>query len=66
MRPKDTQSILLFFFFIMSVDLMVSALRRGKNGDEILSILNALTGNSSDTASTEDVSDQPTLEPIEF
>jgi hypothetical protein len=49
----------------MSADLMIAALRRGKNGAEILAILDALTSDDSVTQ-TETVSAQPTLEPIEF
>lgn len=50
----------------MSVDLMIGALRRGQNGNEILAILDAITGDDSDTPSTENAGSQPTLEPIEF
>lgn len=32
-----------FFFLIMSIDLMISALRQGKTGEQILSILDAIT-----------------------
>ena len=49
----------------MSVDLMLAALRRGKDGNEILSILDAVTGGD-DNAATETVSAQPTLDPIDF
>lgn len=49
----------------MSTELMVSALRRGQNGNEILAILNAITGDSDNTPA-ETVSAQPTLEIVEF
>jgi hypothetical protein len=49
----------------MSAELMISALRRGQNGNEILAILDAITGDDSD-AQTETVSAQPTSEWIEF
>jgi hypothetical protein len=52
-------------FFIMSRDLLIGALRRGQTGNEILAILDALTGSDS-TQPTEDVSVEPTLELIEF
>lgn len=50
----------------MSTELMVSALRRGQNGNEILAILNAITGGDSDNTHVETVSPQPTLEIVEF
>jgi hypothetical protein len=49
----------------MSVDLMLAALRRGKDGNEILSILDAVTGGD-DNVPAETVSAQPTLDPIDF
>lgn len=49
----------------MSVELMLAALRRGKDGNEILSILDAVTGGD-DNALTETVSAEPTLDPIDF
>jgi hypothetical protein len=49
----------------MSTELMVSALRRGQNGNEILAILDAITSPDGDSSS-ENASAQPTLEPIEF
>ena len=49
----------------MSVELMLAALRRGKDGNEILAILDAVTG-SDDNAPAETVSAQPTLDPIDF
>ena len=48
----------------MSTELMVSALRRGQNGNEILAILDAITGDGD--SSTETATAQPTLEPVEF
>lgn len=56
---------LYHLFLIMSAELMISALRRGQNGNEILAILDAITGDDSD-AQTETVSAQPTSEWIEF
>jgi hypothetical protein len=50
----------------MSRDLLIGALRRGQTGNEILAILDALTGSDTNTANTEDVGVQPTLEHIEF
>lgn len=50
----------------MSADLMVSALRRGQTGNEILQILDAITGADSDNTNTENVGAQPTSEFIEF
>jgi hypothetical protein len=50
----------------MSTELMISALRRGNTGNEILTILNAVTGSDSDVDATETVSAQPTLEIVEF
>ena len=44
---------------IMSTALLVSMLRKGKTGDEILTILDMITG-------TDDNSAEPTLEEIEF
>jgi len=50
----------------MSAQLMIAALRRGQNGNEILAILDAITGDGGDDAQTETVSAQPTSEWIEF
>lgn len=60
----------------MSVDLMIGALRRGQNGNEILAILDALTGSDTNTDTQYDYVEspmietvlgvQPTLEIIEF
>ncbi len=44
---------------------MISALRRGQTGSEILAILDAITGDES-AQPAQDVSAQPTLESIEF
>jgi hypothetical protein len=46
MRPKDTQfthTVSNTFFLIMSKSVMLSMLAQGNNGNEILSILDALT-----------------------
>ena len=45
----------------MSVELMIAALRRGKTGDEILSILEAF---SSEIETAETASPESTLDPI--
>lgn len=50
----------------MSTDLMVAALRRGQNGNEILAILDAITSGDNDAPSTQSAVAQPTLEPVEF
>ena len=58
----------------MSTDLMVAALRRGQTGSEILTILDALTGNT-DSSNFDYVESpmiekvlgvQPTMEIVEF
>ena len=61
---KDTQTLFFISFFIMSVELMIGALRRGQTGNEILAILDAIAGGDSNTP--EDVSPQPTFEIVEF
>ena len=48
------------FWIIMSKALLISMLRKGQTGNEILSILNMLTDESDDTMS------EPTLDEIEF
>lgn len=48
----------------MSTELMVAALRRGQNGNEILQILDAIT--SDDNSSAESAGPAPTLDPVEF
>lgn len=48
----------------MSTSLMIAALRRGQNGSEILSILEALTS-PSEQSSSQSVA-APTLTPVEF
>jgi len=45
----------------MSADLMVSMLRKGNTGDEILAILDALMGENVDANDKE-----PTLDEIQF
>ena len=47
------------FFFIMSKQVMISMLRQGSTGDEILSILDALT---SDNVSGFDYIESPQIE----
>ena len=64
--PQSYTSCSFITFFIMSLDLMIGALRKGQNGNEILAILDALAGGDSDSISTESAGAQPTLEPIEF
>jgi hypothetical protein len=59
---KVTQSV-PYFLFIMTREVMIGALKQGQTGDEILAILNAITGNNTPH---ETVSVEPTLEPIEF
>jgi len=48
------------FWIIMSKALLISMLRKGQTGNEILSILNMLADESDDTMS------EPTLDEIEF
>lgn len=48
----------------MTREVMIGALKQGKTGAEILSILDVITGG--DNAPDETVSVEPTLEPIEF
>ena len=67
--PKSYTNCSPFFFFIMSTELMVAALRRGKTGDEILTILDAITSDCEyvESPKIEQVLGiQPTLETIEF
>lgn len=49
----------------MTREVMIGALKQGKTGAEILSILDVITGGG-DNAPDETVSVEPTLEPIEF
>ena len=42
----------------MTINLMISLLKKGKNGEEILNILNSIT--------EDNTIKQPTLDPIEF
>ncbi len=60
-------------FLTMSTELMIGALRRGQTGNEILAILDAITGNESagfdyvESPMIEQVLGvQPTQEPIVF
>lgn len=65
LTDKVTHFCSLTTFFIMSTELMVSALRRGQNGNEILAILDAITSPDGDSSS-ENAGAQPTLETVEF
>jgi hypothetical protein len=49
----------------MSAELMIAALRRGQTGNEILAILDAVTGEDK-TPVAESVGAEPTLDPIDF
>ena len=65
MRPKDTQCSTLFltlFFYIMSKQVMISMLKQGNTGDEILSILDALTSENV----SEGYNNEPTADVIDF
>ena len=50
----------------MSKQVMISALRQGNNGNEILSILDALTSDSVSTSEMPSEGNVPTLEYIDF
>jgi hypothetical protein len=50
---------LTFFFLIMSKSVMISLLKQGQTGDEILSILDTLI-------EEQEYDNQPTLEEIKF
>lgn len=53
-----------YYFITMSKQVLISMLRKGSNGEEILTILDAITG---DTVTAEDpTTAQPTLEEISF
>ena len=76
MRPLKTLTVhssLTLFFFIMSKQVLISMLRQGNTGAEILSILDAITSDAADTQS-QPVPDSlalqaemlATLKPIEF
>lgn len=53
-----------YYFITMSTQLLIQMLRKGSNGEEILNILDAITGN---TVTAEDPSTtQPTLDEIAF
>ncbi|MGA0862236.1 MAG: hypothetical protein ACO3P6_05035 [Pelagibacteraceae bacterium] len=49
----------------MSIQLMISALRQGKTGEQILSILDAITSDGCDNQPADEFV-MPTLEHIEF
>lgn len=57
---------------IMSTELMISALRRGKNGSQIMEILNAITGESVEMNDNQTMNvnrgsyNEPTADMIEF
>ena len=53
----------LYYFFVMSRELMIGALRQGKTGSEILSILEAITKSEDNQAEDQPT---PTLEEIAF
>jgi hypothetical protein len=63
--PKVTQTVHLIFYYIMTKSVLVSMLRQGQTGNEILSILDVIANGEND-AVTETVSAQPTLQEIEF
>ncbi len=46
----------------MSRDVMISLLRKGNNGSQILDILNSIANNEEPAI----IKAQPTLEPLEF
>jgi hypothetical protein len=50
----------------MSKELMLTALRQGKNGAQILEILNALVSDGEGSESGNYAADGPTLLPVEF
>ena len=53
-----------YYFITMSKQVLISMLRKGSNGEEILTILDAITG---DTVTAEDpTTAQPTLDKISF
>jgi len=56
-------TVLYSFPFIMTKEVLISMLRQGNTGTEILSILDAIT---SDTVSEEQEGNMPTLDVIEF
>jgi hypothetical protein len=54
-----------YHFIIMSKQLLISMLRKGATGEEILSILDVITGDSVSQDSTESFA-EPTLDEIPF
>jgi len=50
----------------MSRNLMISMLRKGNNGDQLLGILEAIATNSDNIEQVQLPQSQPTLEPLEF
>lgn len=50
----------------MSRDVMISLLRKGQNGNQILDILEAISTNSDNIEDVQIPQSQPTLETIEF
>ena len=50
----------------MSRNLMISLLRKGNTGDQLLGILEAIATNSDDIEQMQSPQSQPTLEPLEF
>jgi len=50
----------------MSRNLMISLLRKGNNGDQLLGILEAIATNSDNIEQVQLPQSQPTLEPLEF
>ena len=50
----------------MSRDVMISLLRKGQNGNQILDILEAISTNSDNIEDVQMPVAQPTLETIEF
>jgi hypothetical protein len=64
MTLKAPHTSLTLFAEIMSKQVLISMLRQGNTGNEILSILDALTSDAVADVVTDDV--VPTLEEIEF
>ena len=50
----------------MSRNLMISLLRKGNTGDQLLGILEAIATNSDDIQAPAITQAEPTLEPLEF
>ena len=50
----------------MSRNLMISLLRKGETGNQLLGILDAITTNSDDIQAPAITQAEPTLEPLEF